>query len=319
MNSVMATAPIAATTPFLPLERLSVARPWGGRRIGTRFGWDASQDVGEWWLASGYPGSVTPVSDGRGLDEWLDEYGEVRGLPRADDFPLLVKFLDAEQVLSVQVHPDDAIAQKHGLVRGKTEAWHVIDAAPGAQLYIGLIDGVTPELLFETIEAGATPEEIIGLLRSVPARAGETWLIEAGTIHAVGAGVSIFEVQQSSDATYRIYDWDRKPARELHIQAAREAAKDVLAVAPCEPVRSFDGWDTYVDGDCFRLARATVNGRTDLTPRGSFATLTVLSGEATVQCGSSCSAIAAGETVMLLETASITGNNVEVIATEPAL
>lgn len=315
----MALATTAATTPFLPLERLAVTRPWGGRRVGRRFGWDVSRDVGEWWLASGYPGSVTPVASGPGLDEWLDEHGKQRGLPAACDFPLLVKFLDADADLSVQVHPDDAVARGHGLARGKTEAWHVIDAEPGAQLYIGLIDGVTPELLFETIEAGATSDEIRGLLRSVPARAGDTWLIEAGTIHAVGAGVAIFEVQQNSDATYRIFDWERQPARELHIQAARESARDVAPVTPCEPTRSFDGWNTFVDGDCFRLARASVTGRIDLVPRGSFATLTVLAGVAMVASCETSLSVAAGETVILLEPTSISGDGVEVITTEPAV
>lgn len=308
---------VDAAAPFLPLSRLPVERPWGGRRVARRFGWDAAAAIGEWWLASAYPGAVTALADGTGLDAWLDEAGAERGLPAAAAFPLLVKFLDAEEVLSVQVHPDDEVARRHGLARGKTEAWHVLEAAPGAELFLGLAEGVSARNLFDAIEGGATPDDVADLLRRVPARAGDTWLVEAGTIHAVGPGVSIFEIQQNSDATYRIYDWDRKPARELHIAEAREASRDVPPVRPCQPSPGADGWDTLVDGDCFRLARAAVDGALDLAPRGAFATLTVLHGQATVASGEHTATLAAGETALVLDPVSVSGAGLDLIVTEP--
>jgi len=322
----MSAPQLDVAVPFVPLQRLAVERPWGGRRVGRRFGWGDAAAVGEWWLASAYPGAVTALAHAgsgdssaapTGLDAWLDAAAGARGLPAAADFPLLVKFLDAEQVLSVQVHPDDAVARRHGLPNGKTEAWHIVEAAPGAELFIGLAEGVTTARLFDAIEAGASSDAVTALLRRVPATAGDTWLIEAGTIHAVGPGVALFEVQQNSDATYRIHDWDRKPARALHLDAARDASRDVAPVQPRRAVPGADGWDTLVDGPCFRLARAAVDGALDLAPRGAFATLTVLHGQATVASGEHTATLAAGETALALDPVSVSGAGLDLIVTEP--
>ncbi|MGD1071246.1 MAG: class I mannose-6-phosphate isomerase [Bryobacteraceae bacterium] len=148
----------------------------------------------------------------------------------SDEVPLLVKFLFTTGKLSVQVHPDDDYARRHERSRGKTEMWHILRAQPGAQVALAPREPITPERLREAALTG----EIEHLLRWIPAHAGDTFFIPAGTIHALGAGLILCEVQQLSDVTYRLYDYGRQPGaelRELHLDHG-------LAVARCEP---FDG------------------------------------------------------------------------------
>lgn len=149
-------------------------------------------------------------------------------------FPLLIKILDCAEWLSLQVHPDDARAEAlegPGFF-GKTEAWHVLDAAPGAQLIAGLQPGVDAEILADAIRSGALRDRVSYL----PARRGDTLFIAPGTIHALGPGLLIYEVQQSSDLTYRVFDWDRPPVpgRVLHIEKSLTVA-DVAAGATILP------------------------------------------------------------------------------------
>ena len=151
------------------------------------------------------------------------------------DYPLLVKVIQANDTLSVQVHPDDAYAARVEGKQGKTEAWHILFAAPGAELVFGVQPGTEKDALRKASQEGAAVEP---LLRKVKVRAGQTFYIPAGTVHAIGAGIILYEIQQSSDVTYRFYDWDRKDAqgnrRELHI----EKAVDVVDVhSQPEPVR----------------------------------------------------------------------------------
>lgn len=130
------------------------------------------------------------------------------------DLPLLVKFIFTSDRLSVQVHPDDAFAAEHENSRGKTEMWHVLRAEPGAQVALGFREAITPERLKETALSG----EILQLLNWVDVHAGDTFFTPAGTIHAIGAGLSMCEIQQNSDVTYRIYDYGR--ARPMHLDKA---------------------------------------------------------------------------------------------------
>jgi mannose-6-phosphate isomerase len=136
--------------------------------------------------------------------------------------PLLVKFIFTSERLSVQVHPDDAHAAARGYANGKTEMWHVLRAEPGACVAIGLRESVTRERLREAALSG----EIVDLLHWLPARAGDTFFVPAGAVHAIGPGLALCEVQQNSDVTYRLYDYGRP--RELHLD-------DALAVAALEP------------------------------------------------------------------------------------
>ncbi len=203
---------------------------WGGRGL-EKIGKILPEGiVAESWEISGHPDGLGPVADGalagRTLPELMKEFGaELIGhaLPEAalSTFPLLVKFIDANDRLSVQVHPDDAYANAHengGL--GKTEMWVVLAAEPGAKLVYGLRPGVTKDGFAAAVEKG----DIAGCLNEVEARKGDAFDIPAGLVHAIGAGLLIAEIQQSSNTTYRVYDYDRTDTagnkRPLHIAKA---------------------------------------------------------------------------------------------------
>ena len=218
------------SVPPIPLrfDPLFKEKPWGGRRLAELFQKRLPGDglIGESWELVSLPGQESRVRDeplaGRTLTELAPRWGAGLVDPARlhnGRFPLLIKFLDARQNLSVQVHPKPAGGgtPTPGV---KPEAWYVIDAGPDAKLYIGLKPGVTPA---EVARAAGT-NKIADLLRPWPATAGECYLLPSGTPHALGAGIVVAEVQAPSDVTYRLYDWGRagldgRP-RELHIQQA---------------------------------------------------------------------------------------------------
>ena len=140
--------------------------------------------------------------------------------------PVLVKFLFTSDRLSVQVHPDDAYAQACGHERGKTEMWHVLRAEPGATVALGLRENATGE----RVRAAALNGDIVDMLQWIPAQAGDTFFVPAGTIHAIGGGLAICEIQQLSDVTYRLFDYQREPKRPLHLKESL----DVARLAPAE-------------------------------------------------------------------------------------
>lgn len=197
--------------------------------------------------------------DGTALNQLVAERGaELLGSSRpwpTGGFPLLIKLLDAHRMLSVQVHPDAEQARRAG-VRPKTEAWFVLHAEPDARLLIGMRSGVGQDDVRRALAAGGG--ELPELLASRPARAGETHLIEAGTVHCLGAGVLLAEVQQPSDTTYRLYDWGR--GRELHVDAALASiAWDRPAPGP-----STDG---QIDCEAFSARWQRGGGRESAQPR----------------------------------------------------
>lgn len=218
---------------------------WGGRRLGTILHkplGDGSNYAESWEIAD-HGDDVSRVAEGPLAGVSLRELIQAKGkgllgwsLGRVQQFPLLVKFLDANQVLSVQVHPDDALGRRLVNDNGKTEAWVVIHAEPGSVLYAGLKPGVTREMFERAIHDGS----IEALLHRVEPQAGDCLMIPAGTVHAIGAGIVLAEVQQMSDATFRIHDWGRLgpdgQPRPLHVAEALEAT-DFLA-GPVDPVRS---------------------------------------------------------------------------------
>jgi mannose-6-phosphate isomerase len=223
---------------------------WGGRRFATALGRDLppGDDFAESWELVDRPGGdQSVVAAGPLAGRTLGDLGRGHGhdllgrhAPLAA-FPLLFKFLDARRDLSVQVHPDDARAAR--LVppdRGKTEAWYVVDAEPGSRIYAGLAPGVGQADLAAAIRAGSCA----GVLHSFEARTGDCIFIPAGTVHAIGAGLLVAEIQQSSDVTYRLFDWNRtgpdgKP-RPLHVEAGVEAVTRFGPVAPVQPEATTD-------------------------------------------------------------------------------
>lgn len=209
-------------------------RIWGGGRLRTVLNRPAPADrpIGEAWLVSDHPTHESVALNGpwagTSLHQLLrDQPDYLLGTlarPTAHGrFPLLLKLLDAADVLSVQVHPDDAAAQALGEPDiGKTEMWHVLDAVPGSELICGLDPAMDREAFVRATQDGS----LASRMRRFIATAGKTAFVAAGTVHAIGAGILLAEIQQNSDLTYRIYDWDRADAqgnrRELHLQKAAQ-------------------------------------------------------------------------------------------------
>lgn len=220
------------------------AKPWGGRRL-ARFGLDLpSGPIGEALVTAG----DAMVSRGFGTGQTLDDLIREDPVARSGElglaavggrpiFPLLVKLIDASENLSIQVHPDDIAAEPAGKP-GKTEAWYVLDSEPGAGLYVGLADDV--DLATFSEQAAFLDGTSSRSMRFVAATPGETILIPAGTIHALGAGVIVYEIQQPSDITYRLDDWGRVDAagnpREMHLEAGFAVSRPEFRPQPIDPV-----------------------------------------------------------------------------------
>lgn len=208
---------------------------WGGNKLGNLLGKDTDKDnVGESWEISDVNGNISEVSNGvykgASLKTLIADYeAELLGADNfanfGYNFPLLIKFLDAKTDLSVQVHPDNKMAKKHHNSFGKTEMWYIMDSDTNADIVLGLKDKtVNPEVLnhinANNVDAVFNREQV---------KKGDSFFIPAGKIHAIGAGVLAAEIQQTSDITYRVYDWDRTDdsghKRELHTQLAEKATK----------------------------------------------------------------------------------------------
>jgi len=207
---------------------------WGGHALAERYGKPAQGDanVGESWECWDEHRILNGAYAGKTLGDVRRERGrELVG--RADParpFPLLTKFIDAREALSVQVHPDDAYAQRvEGQPFGKTESWYVLEARPDASIVLGWKRATTRAEFLERVAIG----ELDDVLRRVPVRAGDSFYLPAGTLHAIGAGIVLFETQQASDLTYRVYDYGRigpgGKARPLHV----DKAADVLGYRAC--------------------------------------------------------------------------------------
>lgn len=208
---------------------------WGGNKIKSLLHRPVTNmtHCGESWEISAIEDNVSVVANGffadnNDLNELIEVYmGELLGDKVYDKyglgFPLLVKFIDATDDLSVQVHPDDKLAKERYGMNGKTEMWYVIQADEGAGLYVGFKEGVTRDQYWDAVDAGTVDQ----LLRFYPVKKGELYFIPAGTVHAIGKGVLLAEIQQPSDVTYRIFDWNRVDkngnSRELHVEEAFDA------------------------------------------------------------------------------------------------
>jgi mannose-6-phosphate isomerase len=202
-------------------------RVWGGRAL-EQFGLTLPEGpIGEGWMIGDHPNGTTKVANGDlaglGLDQLREQYGQAilgtKGSANKNGrFPLLIKLLDCQDELSVQVHPDDHYDRLPEGESGKTEMWYILDAKPGAKIIYGLNEGVTREQLAKAIEE----KRILDCLREISVEAGDSFYIPSGTVHSLGAGILVAEIQQNSDSTYRLYDFDRLGLdgnpRELHIE-----------------------------------------------------------------------------------------------------
>lgn len=208
-------------------------RIWGGNKLKQVLGKNIDADlIGESWELSDVDGSVSIVKNGslkgQSLRDVLKKYkgelvGQVNYQKFGDAFPLLIKFIDAREDLSIQVHPDDALAQKRHQTFGKTEMWYVMQAEKNAKLIVGFEKSVSKEVYQKSLKNNTLTD----LLHYETVNVGDTFFIKTGTIHAIGAGILLAEIQQTSDITYRVYDFNRKDkygkTRELHTDLALDA------------------------------------------------------------------------------------------------
>lgn len=293
---------------FLPYLKSVV---WGGDKICAYKGMEQMEpNIGESWEISAVPGHESVVKggsyDGRNLTDLVKEFGAsllgTEVMKRYDgNFPLLIKIIDAAQNLSVQVHPDDALAMKRHDSLGKTEMWYIIQSDKGAKIYAGLNVSMTPDEYVERVAAKTFAET----LASYDSSPGDVFFLPAGRVHAIGAGNLLAEIQESSDVTYRIYDYDRLGAdgkpRELHTELAKDAIDFTVhdtyrsprpdpSVSDCEIVRC----------DHFITDRIQLDGEMEIAmSQTSFKVLMCLAGYTTIRYPDGSMELRAGHTVLI--------------------
>lgn len=267
---------------------------WGGERLKSEYGFISSEKIAEAWVLSNRPDGQSVVQNGELKGKTLGEAIEIfdrgclgKNAEKFRYFPLLIKLIDAKDKLSVQVHPDDGYSLEHEGEFGKTEMWYVLDAAPGAELIYGLKRSVSKEELKKYINE----DRITEICNFVPVKKGDVFFIPAGTVHAIGEGMLIAEVQQNSNITYRVSDYGRLGAdgkpRELH----KEKALEVIWGEPTPLKREYG--ETVAPGikekhlaDCeyFKVSVIDLDGKTVTDEKDSFVSLLVLEGEAALRC-----------------------------------
>lgn len=301
---------------LLRFEEAYQPRPWGGQQLANTLGKPAPRDtpIGEAWLISDHPSHESRVADGPWAGHTLHQI--LRAVPDAllgslaqptphGRFPLLLKLLDAAEPLSVQVHPDDHHAQRLGEPDvGKTEMWYVLDAAPGSRLYCGLCEDTTPEHLVDGVKTGAIVDQLI----HYAATPGVSVFVPAGTVHAIGAGILIAEIQQNSDLTYRLYDWGRTDAqgqpRELHVDKSVAVTKFGQAPAIGNGLAyTAHGIEHTILGACpyFAGERLAISGGETRRPTGarSFHLLLGVSGNIALRCDGDAQPLPPGQALLV--------------------
>lgn len=280
------------------LQPIFKERIWGGEALRHRFGYTLpSARTGECWAISAHPAGESTVRQGHysglPLGQLWSGHRYLFGNAEGECFPLLIKLIDAQADLSVQVHPDDAYAARYeGGQSGKTEAWYVLDCQEGAEIVYGHTAESIGELK-ELVQAG----EWDRLLRRAPVQPGEWFEVPSGMVHALRAGMLVYEVQQNSDLTYRLYDYDRLDAdgqlRELHLEQA--LANISLLPPPTKPLpqkHELPGVSivTLIENQHFGLQKWTLHADANLAPSAPYLLVSVIAGQGQIQTksGSYC-------------------------------
>ncbi|VXB07670.1 Mannose-6-phosphate isomerase, type 1 [Maribacter litoralis] len=287
-------------------------RLWGGTKLKEVFGKPIESDItGESWELSTVPGDISVVAngslEGKSLQELIDSNAEeLLGKSVVErfgkEFPILIKFIDAKQDLSIQLHPNDALAKERHNSFGKTEMWYIMDADPKAELIVGFNKDVTKEEYAESV----ANDTLLDLLNYEQVKEGDTFFINTGKIHAIGAGVMLAEIQQTSDVTYRVFDFNRKDKegnlRELHTDLALDAVdyekKDDFIVSYDKTKNEVN---TMVDCPYFKtnFIELTENLDLDTAQRDSFTIYMCVGGEAKISTAEGEVSIKSGETALL--------------------
>lgn len=250
---------------------------WGGEKLKTDYGKQTDKTpCAESWELSLNPHGLTKVEDGKTLAEVLTPEKTGKNCDKFEFFPVLIKFIDAKQNLSVQVHPSDDYALKYENSYGKTESWYIVEAEEGAGIYCGFKRDTNKEEFLQSLASG----EVENLLNFIPVKKGDCYFIPSGTVHAIGAGCLILEIQQNSDLTYRVYDYNRRGAdgklRELHVDKAIK----VINFNKYEPKLFASGENPRVITECdyFRSRELVLNGGFTEKNANSFTCVTVTDG-----------------------------------------
>lgn len=262
---------------------------WGGRRLAEEYGKVYDGDVlAETWELSCHPDGPSYIVNGEYAGQTLQQYIDAEGKEvlgthcrRFEDFPILVKFIDAKDNLSIQVHPDNSYALKHEGQYGKTEMWYVMEAGEDAFLYYGFKKEISEEEFAGRIEE----DTLLEVLNAVPVQKGDVFFIESGTIHAIGKDILIAEIQQNSNVTYRVYDYGRVgkdgKKRKLHVEKALAVTKRVPAV------KDKSSYPHVADCDYFTVDKLNLDGNVmkrmeGCVSDGSFAGILILDGKGTI-------------------------------------
>ena len=301
----MALYPLRFTSRFK--ERI-----WGGDSLAAASGRRqvAGRRIGESWDISGVAGDLSVVSNGlykgSDLQDMAEIYmGDLLGQKVYQkfgiEFPLLIKRIDTADMLSIQVHPDDALAAMRHNSYGKTELWYITECQPGAYLYLGFRPGVTRAQYLDAVSSGCLPD----LLQRYDVKAGEAYFIPAGTVHAIGSGNLLAEIQQSSDITYRIYDYNRKDAdgntRELHTGLAKDAI-DYTNTEKChkEEFSEKDGIVSLVDCEHFSTSKIKIDSKREFQINGdSFRIIVCTEGRVTLTSNGESVELSAGFSALI--------------------
>lgn len=267
----------------LTFEPIFMERIWGGRRLESLYGkrLPVAARIGESWEIVDRPEAQSIVAAGpwrgRTLHElWVECREQVFGcsLAQSERFPLLIKLLDAREKLSLQVHPPADVAAELG-GEPKTEFWYIAEADPGAELYAGL-KRHSSRTMVENALASGTFEELV---HRIAVRAGDAMFLPSGRIHALGAGIVLVEIQQNSDTTYRVFDWNRAgpdgARRELHIEESLRS----IAYDDCQPGLLEREAESLVRNELFDIEKWELASARVVSPKGSFAIVACLAGE----------------------------------------
>lgn len=272
---------------------------WGGNRLKTKFNKDADfEKLGESWELTVRPEAVSVIENGEYAGMALSEI-----IGCGYDFPLLIKFIDANDKLSVQVHPDDNIKDPNGTSLGKTEMWYIIDAEKDSHIIYGLCDGITKESFAEMVHSNNFEKA----LRSVPVKPGDCFFIPAGQVHAICEGILLAEIQQNSDTTYRIYDYGRLDKNGLPRQLHTSEALGVIRAYTDDDIEKIRFVGERTDNclaNCskFKCFKHTINFESlAVIENSSFTALIFIDGNCEIRCNNECYFAKAGDTYYIPE------------------
>ncbi|WP_415371778.1 type I phosphomannose isomerase catalytic subunit [Patiriisocius sp. Uisw_047] len=309
---------------FTPILKEKI---WGGSKLKELFNKKGKGKIGESWELSGVKGEISIVSHGKlknkSLDELITTYGsELLGEKVAKQygaqFPLLFKYIDAAEDLSVQLHPDDALAKERHDSFGKTEMWYIMQAEADARLLLGFNDGVDQKSYARHI----SENNIVGIIKAEAVTEGDSFFLAPGTVHAIGAGIVLAEIQQTSDITYRIYDWDRPGLdgnmRDLHTEDALAAIKFDAPDARLRYIRNEKGVTSICESPYFRTSKINCISQIDLdySKVDSFIVYMCVGGDATIKTSNTATQIKKGETLLIpacFDQISILTENAEIL------